>query len=139
MGIFSNLIYKFHRTKHKRNKKYYLLKDHKTLTVNSIPQDVDVHIIKSWRDKFTSLIQPKDITMKDGYLLRNVRGFNSFGIFYQLDVIFCNKNFEVISTIQNFGSQKMSHYFSEFYFVYCLAPGMIKFLNIKANDILRII
>ncbi|APE74663.1 DUF192 domain-containing protein [Spiroplasma citri] len=139
MGFFSKVIYKFHRTKHKRNKKYYLLKNRKSLIVNSIPQDINIHVIKTFREKFTSLIQPNDITMKNGYLLRKVRGFNSFGIFYQLDVIFCNKNFEVIHTIQNFGPQKMSHYFPQCYFVYCLAPGMINFLNIKPNDILRII
>ncbi|WP_338992333.1 hypothetical protein [Spiroplasma endosymbiont of Seladonia tumulorum] len=91
MGFFSKVVYKFHRTKHKRNKKYYLLKNRKALTVNSIPQDINIHVIKIFREKFTSLIQPNDITMKDGYLLRKVRGFNSFGIFYQLDVIFAIK------------------------------------------------
>ncbi len=51
VGFLSKLIYKFYQTKHKRNKKYYLLKNHKTLIVNSIPQGINIHVIKTFSEK----------------------------------------------------------------------------------------
>ncbi|WP_041611943.1 hypothetical protein [Spiroplasma chrysopicola] len=137
MRLFPNIFSKLNKKTAKNP--HYALKDTKTLTINSVPQDLSIKVIHNLKDKVTSLIQPKNITMKDGYLLRKVHAFNSFGMFYHVDVIFCNKNFQVIKEIENFGPQKISHYFKDSYFIYCLAPGMIKFLNIKENDILRII
>ena len=138
MGLIGNFLYRLRKKEQNHKKHYRQFHEENLLIVNGNIKNVNIKTIRTFRDKFENLIQPKAINVKNGYLIRKAHAFNSFGIFYKLDVVFCNKNFQVINLIPNFTSQKVSYYFPECYFIYCFAPGMINFLEIKQNDIVRI-
>lgn len=55
--------------------------DIRALFINEKLTDIEIKTIYSMKDKLNMLIKPKNINVKNGFLIRNVKGINSFGVF----------------------------------------------------------
>ncbi|QEH61718.1 hypothetical protein SCHIN_v1c05210 [Spiroplasma chinense] len=108
------------------------------LVLNNEIQNINIRNITTMNQKFNALVFKDKLNYYLGYRFINLKGFNSFGFKDDVDLIFCDKKYQVIETYSNFKPNKVTEYFKNGAVVYVLAKNMNKYLDIKIKDIIKI-
>ncbi|AGR42028.1 hypothetical protein [Spiroplasma diminutum] len=139
MGTIKNLI-GFSRV-FKNSKKKDIFKDNHSskLIHNQDILDINIRTVRNTSNKFNSLIFKDKFSTENGFRLIYSKGFNSFGFKEKVDLVFCDVKNQVIETYSNFSPNKMTKYYDKVNSIYVLANNMNKYLNIKQNDLLKIL
>ncbi|WP_338985521.1 hypothetical protein [Spiroplasma endosymbiont of Diplazon laetatorius] len=125
----------------KKNKSKDLFKEDYSakLIHNQDVLDINIRTVRSPFNKFSSLIFKEKFSSENGFRLVYSRGFNSFGFKENVDIVFCDIKNQVIETYSNFKPNKMTKHYEKAAAIYVLANNMNKFLNIKQNDLIKIL
>lgn len=98
--------------------------------------NVNIRILKDFKDKFNSLIFKDHFNEHFAFKIINVRAFNSLGLKNPTDLVFCDIKHQVIETYTSFVPQKLTEYFENARYVYLMNTDSIMRYNIKIGDIL---
>ncbi|QBQ07576.1 hypothetical protein SGLAD_v1c03770 [Spiroplasma gladiatoris] len=108
------------------------------LVINNQIKDINIRNIKTIKQKFNALILKEKFNHTIGFRFLGLKGFNSFGFKYEVDLIFCDKKYQVIETYSSFLPNKVTEHHSNAVIIFVLAKHSIKYLNIKLNDLIKI-
>ncbi|QGS51812.1 hypothetical protein [Spiroplasma tabanidicola] len=108
------------------------------LVINNQIKDINIRNIRTIKQKFNALIFKEKFNHTMGFRFIGVKGFNSMGFKEEVDLIICDKKYQVIETYSNFPPNKVTQHHNDAVVVFVLAKHTIKYLNIKLNDLIKI-
>ncbi|QHX36572.1 hypothetical protein [Spiroplasma sp. BIUS-1] len=139
MGSIKKLIRLTRVFRKDKNKDIFKENYSSKLVHNQEVLDINIRTIRNPSNKYSSLIFKEKFSSENGFRIIYSKGFNSFGFKEKVDVIFCDIKNQVIETYSNFNPNKMTKLHEKAASVYVLSNNMNKFLNIKQNDLLKIL
>ncbi|WP_339029380.1 hypothetical protein [Spiroplasma endosymbiont of Cantharis nigra] len=139
MGTIKNLILVTKIFKKDKNKDLFKENSSSKLIHNQELLEINIRTIRNISKKFSSLIFKDKFSPENGFRLIYSKGFNSFGFKENIDLVICDVKNKVIETYSNFGPNKMTKYYDKAASIYVLANNMNQYLNIKQNDLLKIL
>ncbi len=117
--------------KHNENTKYYLYHNDKILN-NNLQR---VILMKNYISKFINTLENDN--SQSYYFIHGEKGLNTYLFKRKFDVVFTNKDNEIIYLEKEFSLNKISHYYEDLKFIYLLPLEKIKSENIKIGDELK--
>lgn len=119
--------------KYKSNKvrKYNLL-------INNESIGIELTKIFTIEEKIEALIKTNRINFRNGFFIRNQKGFNSFLIDFKIDLIFITSNGKIISLIPSFEKNKVSNYYNDSNTCIVLPENTIDYFSISKGDYIQI-
>lgn len=71
------------------------------------------------------------------YFTRNQKGFNSYFLQKNFDVIIADHNGRILDIVQKFTPNNISKHYPNGYYVYFMPVGSVTYYDIKLNDLLN--
>ncbi len=89
-------------------------------------------------EKIISLLKTNNFSFRTGYFSKGQKGFNSFFMNYEVDVVFIDKNGKIIESISSFKTNKISKYYEDAHTCLVFPKNTINYFNINIGSYVQI-
>lgn len=108
------------------------------MLINEETTNIELNKITNLDEKVTSLLFNEKIEFRKGFFLRNQKGFNSFLLSYEVDLIFATYEGKIIKLLPSFKQNTLSKYYHDAHWCIVLAGNTLKYFKILEGDYLVI-
>lgn len=98
----------------------------------------NIDIATKFKDRLVGLMFRDRIDDEYGLYIPNCRSVHTLFVRFKLDLVWVNKNFEVVKIVKEMNTWRMSSIVFKAYGVVELAPGVIDKLSIRPGDKLKL-
>lgn len=105
-----------------------------TLRINDLIIGDNIEIADNFFTRLRGLMFRKELTENQGLLIYPCNSIHMFCMNFPLDILFVNKQDEIIDYLENFEINKVSKIYPSSKYVVELPAGTIKNKNIKKNQ-----